>query len=259
MNMTASRLFAVVFTMPMLAGLVVACGGGDDDGLTNPDLAAGQINCVPFTAVSYEFNTEAVLEVGEKDGTPEADAPPAPPPFTFTEVVEGRVEDGDKAYVHTWSTDGVSNGEFEAVHYPDRGWLNWADSGWTEQDISVRALPFRYRPWDVCNALAPDVNTESLAARESEEVNSVDSTGYSIDGIESDFFAAEPSFGGGSDPANYIDTFEGTVWIADEGAYITRLQMTATGHYPDGTRLTFTMDFEISNVGGDISVDPPDV
>lgn len=241
-----------------LVALAVACGDGDPTTLAEPS----QISCERLTEDSYRYHVEAVQDFGDIDPevTPEATPPLGFATWAFSERHDGEVEDGSELYVSVFSTDGGSVGEIELIDLGDTSYSKFTGrGGWKEVDTTVRPLPVRYRPWLVCQGLVPDVDPTTLETSGREEVNGIVSYRYDINGQDLGFLARSGDFGSSSDIGAYAHEYTGSIWIAADGGYPSRIDLVSNGHYPDGRRISLDFLFEISDIGGDVKVEPPDI
>ncbi len=240
--------------------LVLAVAGGDDDDTIRvSDLS--EISCDPLAENSYRYHVEAVQAYGDVD--PEAPQETAPPlgfaVWSFSERHDGEIEDGGDLYVFMFNSDGGNMGEFQLIDMGETGYIKYVGRPWQKADTTVRPLPVRHRPALVCEALAPDVDLSALDTGNPEDVNGIASYRYDIDGEKLGFLARSREFGTGSDIGAYADEYTGSIWIAEEGGYPSRIDLLVSGHYPDGRRISLDFLFEISDMGDDLKVEPPDI
>jgi hypothetical protein len=256
------RKLPILLTAAVAAlAVFAACGGDDDDDADGPgaSYAPGALICDALQQDSYEYTMDVTLEVKESESTatPEPGTVQGPAPFQFFETIVAKVEDGTEIDASVVNTDGgVARGEFQAIELGDVGYINHDEAGWEERDTAQRPLPIRYRPFWVCPALAPDINTTPLQGT-AEDVNGIPSTRYTLTDLSPLFFARDPDFGGASDAANYVRAINGDIWIAQDGGYPTKLDIIGEGAYPDGKPISVHMVFEITKMGGGISVSAP--
>lgn len=255
--MLGRKRLLVLLTVTAVAGLVLACGGGDDGG---PDASSSVTPavCQRITTDSFSYTVQATQEIKELEGTPIPSAPPGPPPYTFSETVEGEIENGTELQVTVTNTDGTNKTTFQAVQLDDgRAWIKYeGDPAWTAHDLTIRPLPVRYWPQLVCNGIAPDVQVGALQPK-ADEVNGTAAKKYEIRGLNALFFAREPDFGPGSDAAQYVSNVDADVWIADDGGYVAKLDLTGTGQYPDGRPIIIRLVFELKGMDDSIKIEPP--
>jgi hypothetical protein len=114
-----------------------------------------------------------------------------------------------------------------------------------------------FEPLNICNSLSPDADTTKLGAGVSETVNGVASQKFGFQGLSSQFIARLPDFGGGSFAGSYIHNLDGTVWVAEKGNLITKLDIAGTGQLPDGHPISVTLQFEVRDLGSDVTVRAP--
>lgn len=241
----------------ILVALAVACGDDDTITLTEPS----QISCERLTEDSYRYHVEAVQDFGDIDPefTPEATPLLGYTTWSFSELQDGEVEGGNALYVSVFTSDGGNMGEVEFIRLEDAGYMNSAGQGWQLVDTSVRPLPVRFRPSLVCEGLVPDLDLPTLETSGQEKVNGIVSYRYDIDTQELGFLAKSGDFDSGSDIGAYAHDYTGSIWIAADGGYPSRIDLIANGHYPDGRRISVAFLLEISDMGGDVNVEPPDI
>ena len=127
---------------------------------------------------------------------------------------------------------------------------------WQKADnTSNRPVPLPYQPDQICKALAPDVDTTKLGAGQPETVNGVSSQRFTLHSSATSFFTNE--FGGQSDIAANVKTLDGTIWVADQGNFMTKLDITGVGQYTNGQPISVKITFELSDLGADIKIGPP--
>ena len=129
--------------------------------------------------------------------------------------------------------------------------------GWRKNDNPARPPNVPFWPIFTCRALAPDVDTTKLGPSQAETINGIPSQKYSFTNMTSDFIARHPDFGAGSQAGHYVHNLSGSVWVAEKGNLITKLDLAADGQYPTGQKITVTMKFELSDLGADIKVRAP--
>ena len=256
MNIKRSTLLPCFALMGLIALAVVlaGCGGG-----SSTPYVAGPVVCDPLSQQSYKYTVHATQNVAPSHSSPSAAASSAPghPLFGFSESIEGQAGHGTHIDASVTNSDGYNTGSYEVIELDKVGYLNDGNSGWVEQDASRRPLPLRYHPIDLCTALAPDINPSALGPAQSEDVNGIASHKFVGIGVPTKFFAREPDFGYPSDAANFLSTFDGDIWLADNGNYPTKITFAANGQYENGQAITVTIDFEVFQMGQDLTVMAP--
>jgi hypothetical protein len=231
-----------------------ACGGDDDDEATAFD-AGSPVVCDTLSNESYTYNAMFQFTVEAPEVRPTG-VPPGPESTQFTQDIAGEHEDADSFKATTVASDTFREYPAVSAVYDDgRVWTS-NPTGWTEQPPRERLgdnIP--YRPVDVCTALAPDIDT--TWDTESEEINGVDSHRFDVEGLVSDFPDRSPGLGGGADIAQLVNEFDGSIWVAEDGAYVTKMELTGSGTYPDGTALSVIFAYEITEMDADIDIAPP--
>lgn len=250
------RLFLLLLSPAILiAATFVACGGDDDDATFQP----GPLLCDGLGAKSYHYTMKVNEEVKAYEG-----AQPTPanltPPVTILWDITGANEGGDnggaidmKQYNEISGTGGNSE---TILLESDEGWVN-IGGGWSKSESLERPPHVAFWPIFTCRALAPDIDTAALGGGQPETINGVPSQKFSFEFPDSDFIARHPDFGGGSHAGSYIHSISGTVWVADQGNLITKLEVAGEGQYPTGQVITVSMQFEVSDLDTDIRVRAP--
>lgn len=227
---------------------LVACGGSADLG-PRRSLAAGDITCEQLFNESYQFAVQVDFDIVD-----------SPTPFHFTTNSDGKVQDGVKLQAVISNTDGANVTTYEAIVYDsDSSFLKFEpESGWSLEDTTAGPIPFPYKPMELCDALAPDIDTESLGTGSAEDVRGVSSNRYELSETPTEFFSRQPDFGPASDPAAYINTFNGTLWVSQAGRYPTKFELRGQGTFPPGKQLlTMDVKLEVWDMGGDIKIEEP--
>ena len=236
-------------TIPLLGILVfAACGGGSSS--VGPDYTGGPVVCDALEANSYTYTIDTGIDVDNPEIFPApTNVSRGPPTVHFTSHVEAEVENGDRFNATVTNSDGGSSTTFGSIEVDGEVYTKFG-SEWEERG-SVSFIP--YGIVGVCNALAPDLELESMTGTTDEAIASEK---FEIDSL-SMLFASRIADLAGGDVAALVQTYDITVWVAQEGSYIRKVELSGTGFYGDETSVTFTLSYEISDMGGDISVDPP--
>jgi hypothetical protein len=235
---------------------IAACGGGGDDA-PSASLAAGAIGCEQMFEDSYQYSVQIDLDVGPLPAVAPTPTGQGRPPFHFTTIVKGQVQDGVKLQGKIDNTDGNSKTVYDAIQIGDTGYLKFDETGWRANDTSLRPIPFPYSPMTVCESIAPDVDTTALGTPANEETSGVSTERYELTNLGIDFFKRSPEFGGASDAAAYLSSLSGTLWVAEKGRYPAKFDITAQGSYPSGQVLTVRVQFEVWGLGSDIQIEEP--
>jgi len=249
------RFFLTLLSSVVLIAAFVACGGDDDDSA----FQAGQLRCDGFGTKNYHYTMKVFEEVKPFEG-------PAPTPVNLTQPITvlwditGANEGGD----HGGSIDAKqynevsgTGGESETILLDnDEGYVD-IGQGWRKVENPERPPNVPFWPIFTCRALAPDIDTTKLGPSESETINGVPSQKFSFAITDSDFLARHPDFGGGSHAGANIHAISGSIWVADKGNLMTKLDLSSEGQYPTGQEITVTMQFEVSDLDADIKVRAP--
>lgn len=248
-------VLVVTGLIAVLALAIAGCSGGTSDSAFTP----GPLACNGLGTKSYHYTMTVTEQVKALESTPAPPVTIAPrivPAATITWDIQGAVQGGGKggsidATQHN-STQGAS-ADIETIALESGDdFYNVNGGGW-----KLAPGGPSFEPLTVCNSLSPDVDTTKLGAGVSETVNGVASQKFGFQGLSSQLIARLPDFGGGSDAGVYIRTLDGTVWVAEKGNLITKLDITGTGQYPNGQTISVTLQFEVKDLGGDIKVRAP--
>lgn len=254
--MIRSRFALSVACATLLLLVVAACGGGDDKPVVS--LPAGAVGCQQMFSDSYQYSVQVDRDIG-----PLPTAAPTPtgqgrPPFHFTTTVKGLVQDGVKLQGTINNTDGNSETVYEAIQIGNTGYLKFDDGqGWKANDTSLRRIPFPYWPMAVCESIAPDIDTTALGAPESENLNGLGTERFKLTDLGVDFFKRSPDFSGASDEANFLTSLSGTMWVAEEGRYPAKFDISGQGNYLSGQVFTVRIQYEVWDIGSDIKISEP--
>ncbi len=243
-----------------LALLLAACGGGSP----NATFAAHAITCDPLNGPPYKFTSEVTFEVQQADSpVPVASGQHGPPPFRLTQTIDGQVRDLDKMSARISTVQGAAAGPSDtgSYSYPPVdviviGKDYYTNNGgqWTKDTASP--LPVSYRPLTACKAMETLIDP-TAAVGQPDKVNELETHRYDVNLTGGAFFAQDPDFGGSSDTATYVKQLTGNIWLADDGAFIAKMDVTGSGTYPDGKKLIASLKYEISDYNGDITIAPP--
>jgi hypothetical protein len=245
-------------SLVILAALFGACSGGNSTAVAKP----GPLVCDTLATGSYHYTEHVVLAVSALSGLPSP--PPVPTAsgsshsvFSLSTDLQGSVQGANiDATIHT--DTGSSVGDYEVILLADNQGFVKLSNGWQKADnTSNRPVPLPYQPDQVCKALAPDVDTTKLGAGQPETVNGVSSQRFTLQALPTSFFANEPDFGVQSDVGAHIKTLDGTIWVADQGNFITKLDIIGTGQYPNGQLISVKVTFELLDLGADIKIAAP--
>lgn len=249
------RRSSIVLIGLLAVAVLAACGGGDSAATFKP----GPLVCDTLSTGSYQFQAQATQELVAVTGTPGPSAAALKPTFTLSETIQGGVSNGTKLQVTINNSDGGNTTTLQAIQLDNNvGYLNFGD-GWKVQDTSKRSLPVRYHPADLCNALAPDIDTSKLGTPQADKVNGIDSQSFALTNFPSRYFARDPDFGAPSDAGSYIKVVDGTIWVANSGGYLTKMDITGTGQEPTGQLLKIRLTLQVSDVGKSFDVKAPDL
>lgn len=247
-----------LFTLAAIAAVAASACGGDDDG--GVAFTPGTVVCDALANTSYRYNASVHFVVdAAPTPTPEG-VVPGPGAADIAQVILGAVEDADSYQAEmTFNQAGASAPTTTgAIHDDGKAWLQ-SGGRWTPQVTEGSSRPVElipYLPKTLCAALAPDVDAMA-PDHASEDVNGVPSQRFDYALLTSDFPDRSPDFGGSSDVGSMINVFSGSVWVANDGNFISKMQMSGQGRYADGSVLHFEISYEVSDWGSDVKVEPP--
>ncbi len=242
----------LLFGLTMAAILLAACGSnGYDD--TTPATA---VNCDRLASESYRWSAHWQQSVDELAGSPSPNVQEQIP-YTFTGDIEGNVEDGTGIDVSYSNTDGSSSGDVQAIRM-DNG-LAYLDvgTGFNELNTAVRPIAIPFEPSVVCQSFAPDLDLSELGSGTPDPVNGIEGLRYDFEDLPTLYFARSPMFGAASDVARYASEWDGSVWVANAGGYISKFDVTAERPFESGQYIRFEATFEVYDMGEDVSVSRP--
>ena len=249
-------LFLLLSPALLVAALFVACSGGDDSSaVTEP----GPLACDGLGTQSYHYTTNVVEDVKAYDGPI-----PAPTDLILPLVVKWDISGANEGGDNGGSIDakqhnevGGTGGDSETILLDNNDGYVDIGHGWQKSDNPNRPPTVPFWPIFTCRALRPDIDTTKLGPGQPDTINGVPSKKYSFENMASEFIARHPDFTGGSQAGKNIHAISGSVWVADKGKLITKLELTADGQLPTGQKISVTMQFELSDLGADIKVRAP--
>lgn len=233
----------VLFSVAALALTGLAACGGDDGGEVTVDrLACDRLG----TLDSYQYKSKArILTEAPEQGTP---APNAFAPFDLTWEIEADVVDqGASTHAVVTTTDAGSKLSTDVIATDGKVW--WSTDpglGYVQHAAGSDTL-IPYTPSDACQSLRDFVDL-SLMEGSKDEVNGIRSFKYTLEGLDPQFLASHRNFGGTHDGVTLPESYDGAVWVATDGGYASRAELSATGAYPDGGTLTVELTFELSKI-----------
>lgn len=235
----------------------IACGG-DGQLSFQVTVEPGRVACEPLTQLrSYRYKTEVALDLAERPPEmPPEDPDRGPAPFQFTWAIEAAVQEGDKLQA-TLSYPGQNQPDLPVTVIDNQAWYLVGER-WEIQSLGAGTpFPVPYLPLDTCNAIAPDIDTSQLTG-EPDTVGGLPSRRYHFDSLQSELPDRHPSLGPESDAARVVNDFQGDIWIAETGSFITKLDLTGTGTYENGRQLNLEVFLELSDINDEgIKIEPP--
>jgi hypothetical protein len=238
----------LIAALAAAGALFAACGG--DSAVSKP----GPLTCDTFANDSFRYTVHVFKQVGNSPD-------PNVPDYYLKSDIQGSYQGGKAFDATVDNADGVNVGHTEIIQLDDgSGFTNTRNKGWVAaENTAARPLPLRYRPADLCTALSPDVDTSTLSSVAVEDVNGVSTHKYTLTNVPSEFMARIPDFGSSSDIGANVKVLSGTVWVAEKGNYLSKLDISGTGQGADGTTYSIQMTFEVSDLGTDIKVSAPNL
>lgn len=257
-----TKAWGLLAIVGLLAALAAACGGGDEPQTEGtPTSTGGDAALAPCKALqefkAYRYSVNLKLESPEPPETP---AEPRPTPTSTL----AREFDGPFSFEYTAETSFVAPDRIETVTTVDSGapllkisiggraWVRLADQWITDE----RPLLTLYEPLVVCEAVLPDLDLLQAEPQE-EEVNGVKSLHYALPQVHSEQAWAK-IFGPESDPDILLKKLDVDLWLAKEGNWPVRMEISSSGFYADGRELRAHLLVDTKDANSDdIRVEPP--
>ena len=247
---------ALALALLAIVVLASACGDDDDDGNASSFSQGDPVVCDRLASDSYKWTFFHQFTTDAPEIAP-TDVAQGPGDAEFKQEVSGEVEDND-SYLAQISNEFPPGPPTEYGVVKDNG-RSWAQrpTEWQEEDVSdgQPGTIIPHLPFTLCQAIAQDIDTAAEA--QTEDIGGIASLRYDYAPLVSDFPERSQDITPQSDIAILVNEFNGSVWVADGGGYITKMELTGTGTYEDGTVLNVTYRYEVSDMGGEIDVDPP--
>lgn len=229
-----------------------------DDGA--PDLSEirvepGRVSCDMFqVARGYRYHTVVVLDLKQRpEGVDPGGDPDQATPFMFTQDIVGDVQGTEAIYANVVYPEATQQQEFIAIG--DTIYRSVEQSPWEPADLGTD-FQVPYVPGAMCNAIAPDLFFGEMEGTP-EFVNGISARKYTFEELRSDFPDRHPSFGPSSDAAQYVNVFQGDIWVADVGGYVVKVDLVGIGEYPNGRQLEVDYYYELYDVNAKIEIKPP--
>jgi hypothetical protein len=250
-----ARIIVPVALGAILA-LTAACGGG---GSALDDLTwdAGRINCEGFNVMKgYRYTSTVTLDLKERPAEIEASGGDTyrPDRFEHTQIMDGEVEPPDAIKVTV--SQPVQDQTVNYVFVDGRVYFAFGGQPWDSKSEAEAKTPVPYPPVQMCNAIGRDLYLDQLQGTP-EEVNGIQATKYHVENLQSEWPDNHPSFTASSDVSRYVSNFTGDIWVADEGHYIVKIDISGAGQYENGRGLEVIYSYELFDVDKDIDIKPP--
>ena len=232
-------------------------GGGGGKTFGDIQVPPGGISCDAFAlADSYRWNAQVVLDLKPRDPSlPNTDGY-GPEGFIATQNLQGAAQAPDKLQVSATSQELNPKGS-SYVKIGGTLWFEDSAGAWASRPVSDSDFSIPYIPSDTCNAIEPDIRLDGLTGAP-EMVGEIASRKYHFDSLKSDMPDHHPSFGPGSDPARFVNVFAGDIWVADDGGYISKMDLGGIGRYENGRELVIRVFYELLSVNdGSVDIQPP--
>jgi hypothetical protein len=240
-------------TAAALLILTSAACGDDDDQATAFD-AGNPVVCDTLANQPYTYTSTFQFLTGAPEVRP-TDVMPGPDTAQFKQEVDGAHEDADSYEGTVVASDYYREYPAIIAVYDDGGAWSSVDGEWEERDLVASPNMIPQRPVNLCAAIAPDVDTTWDSERE--DVNGISSHRFDVTDFVSDFPDRSPGVGPTSDISQLVNEFDGSIWVADNGSYITKVDLAGSGTYPDGTVLNVAFVYEITEMDADVDISPP--
>lgn len=232
-------------------------GGGGGKTFGDVQVPPGGISCDAFDlADSYRWNAQVVLDLKAQDPSLPSTDGYGPEGFIATQDLQGAAQAPDKLQVTT-TTHELSPEGSSYVSIGETLWFENSDGAWASRSASEAGFSIPYIPSDTCKAVQPDIHLDGLTGAP-EMVGEIASHKYHFDSLKSDLPDRHPSFGPGSDAARIVNVFAGDIWVADDGGYISKMDLGGIGHYENGRELVIRVFYELLGVNdGSVDIQPP--
>ncbi len=241
------------FVALLVAG--VFSGGGKSFG--DVQVPPGGISCDAFAlADSYRWNAEVLFDLKPRDPSlPDTDGYGAGG-FTATQDLQGAAQGPDKMQVTMTSKELNPEGS-SVLRIGNTLWFQTSTGAWDSRPANEASFSIPYVPADTCNAVQPDIHLDGLTGAP-ELVGQIASHKYHFDSLTSDLPDRHPSFGPGSDAARFVNVYAGDIWVADDGGYISKIDLSGIGRYDNGRELVIRVFYELLGVNdGSVDIKPP--
>jgi hypothetical protein len=255
-----SLAFIPLLLLSVLLLFILACsGGGDDDPLFTP----GPLLCDSMGTKSYHYTVKAKQEIKEPEGTPVPGETPPRSAVTLTWDIQGALEGGEiRGSIDSKQHNAAGNsvGEIEIIILENgEAYYKISNTDWRKPSNPDRPQPLQFEPRVICEALSPDVDTTKLGAGVAETINGTPSQKFSFEDLPSEFFSRHPNFGGGSEVAVNIHSISGSIWVAEKGNLVSKVDIIGEGQYPNGQAISVSILLELADLGSDIKVAAPEI
>lgn len=250
---------AGIAVLGVVVALLVAgvFGGGGGKTFGDVQVPPGGISCDAFAlADSYRWNAEVVLDLKPRDPSlPNTDGY-GPEGFVATQDLQGAAQAPDRLQATSTSKELNPKGS-SFVRIGATLWFQDSTGAWASRTVSDADFSIPYIPSDTCSAVQPDISLDGLTGAP-EMVGAIASHRYHFDSLKSDLPDRHPSFGPGSDVARVVNVYAGDIWVADDGGYISKMDLGGIGRYENGRELVIRVFYELLGVNdGSVDIQPP--
>lgn len=204
---------------------------------------------------AYRYSVDLMIKSPERVESPD-EPRPAPTstmtrqfagPFVFEEEIEGSFVAPDR---HEASIT-VAGGSVTMIVIGGQGW-HQTDGVWTPDPQAD--IP--YKPAEICEAIVTGLDLSQVEPYQ-ERANDVNTLHYTL----SDMFTEEAMgkiFGEESDIAIVLKNLDVDLWLAANGSWPVRMEISGSGLYADGRELRARLLVDIKDANSaDIQVEPP--
>lgn len=205
---------------------------------------------------AYRYSVDLKIGSGEQVGSP-TERRPAPTstitreftgPFLFEYEIEGSFVAPDRYEASVT----VTGGSFAIIiSIGDQRWYR-SDGVWS----SDPRADIPYKPPDICEAIVAGLDLSQVEPL-IETANNVKAIYYALSEVPTEEGMAK-IFGDESDMAVLVKNIDVDLWLAENGSWPVRMQISGTGAYADGRELQVYILVDIRDANsGDIQVEPP--
>jgi hypothetical protein len=211
----------------------------------------GPAVCDMLFAASYRYTSHFYYRIFPPPNSVGGAAIPQPHDFYSSQT--GAVEDGVNRQGYIRNLQWPNDGDLEVVIVGDRQWRRFDEfDDWQEIFSDLLA----YEPASYCQSLAPDIDT-SLITGTADTVDGVPAA-HLYFRFPNNWSRRHADFGPNSDVTRYVHEFEGSIWVAEDSRFITKMNIIGHGQYEDGTSIEVRAAFTVYDLYDEtIEILPP--